>query len=589
MSKKILVFFVLISVTFFGINYFLFPARSTDDTTSLAPPKMQETSLHPDETLYVIENGYQQLVISSLNGAVAELNLRLQGPQAPLSIVRPVEIDRRLAKDYPQTDYFPARPYESKSGRFQTGVLGGYYPLLRRNVPPTSYGLTLQSLEGKETSTPYRLVRLENREIELEGTVDGIRVNKVYTLPDDACVAPYSFQLTLRSDAPIDEFGLSTGIIEAELVSGQPAPSLKYCITENGSRKKTKLLSLPKQMSTISGVRPVWIANTNSFFAILLNPTSPTGDYFTTSRIDGNEAVSRLTVIDSGENKYPPAQFPGYQATLPLGKKIKESTFRIFAGPLDSTVLKKNDQAYHADYSGLLEIHGWFAFISEPFARFLFFLMKIFHSAVHSWGISIILLTVTLRAMMYPLNAWSIRSMIKMQRLAPKLTALQERNKHDPKRAQMEMMQLYKEHGVNPLSGCFPLLIQMPFLIGMFDLLKTAFELRGVSFIPGWITNLTSPDVIFSWGTPIWFLGSSFHLLPLLLGATMFWQQRMSSTLPKKGAPLTDQQRQQKIMGNLMVIVFTVLFYNFPSGLNLYWLSSMLLAILQQWWMTRKG
>jgi YidC/Oxa1 family membrane protein insertase len=232
--------------------------------------------------------------------------------------------------------------------------------------------------------------------------------------------------------------------------------------------------------------------------------------------------------------------------------------------------------------------HGWLSFISEPFAKFLFFLMKIFYATVHSWGFSIILLTIALRAMMYPLNAWSIKSTMKMQKLSPKLAQLQARHKKDPKKAQVEMMALYKSHGVNPLGGCFPLLIQMPFLIGMFDLLKSTFELRGVPFIHGWINNLTAPDIVFSWSTPIWFIGNSFHLLPILLGVVMFWQQRMSSVVPKDPKSMTDQQKQQRMMGNIMVIVFTVLFYHFPSGLNIYWLSSMLLAILQQWWMTKK-
>jgi YidC/Oxa1 family membrane protein insertase len=128
----------------------------------------------------------------------------------------------------------------------------------------------------------------------------------------------------------------------------------------------------------------------------------------------------------------------------------------------------------------------------------------------------------------------------------------------------------------------------MPFLIGMFDLLKSTFELRGASFIPGWIDNLAAPDVVFTWHTPIWFFGSSFHLLPILLGAAMFFQQRMSATASKDPSKMTDQQKQQRFMGNIMTVVFTVLFYNFPSGLNIYWLSSMLLGILQQWWMTKR-
>ena len=122
----------------------------------------------------------------------------------------------------------------------------------------------------------------------------------------------------------------------------------------------------------------------------------------------------------------------------------------------------------------------------------------------------------------------------------------------------------------------------------MFDLLKSTFELRGASFIPGWIDNLTAPDVLFSWNFPIIFFGTDFHLLPFLLGAVMRAQQRFSASIPKDKRLMTDQQKQQKMMGNIMTIVFTVMFYHFPSGLNIYWLSSMALGILQQWLMSKR-
>jgi YidC/Oxa1 family membrane protein insertase len=128
----------------------------------------------------------------------------------------------------------------------------------------------------------------------------------------------------------------------------------------------------------------------------------------------------------------------------------------------------------------------------------------------------------------------------------------------------------------------------MPFLIGMFDLLKSAFELRGAVFIPGWINDLSAPDILFSWSYPIPFIGTEFHLLPILLGLVMFLQQILMSPLPKDQSLWTEQQRQQRTMGTVMTGVFTLMFYHFPSGLNIYWLSSMLLGIVQQWWTTKR-
>ena len=214
--------------------------------------------------------------------------------------------------------------------------------------------------------------------------------------------------------------------------------------------------------------------------------------------------------------------------------------------------------------------------------------MNLFHSITGSWGISIILLTVVLRIMMYPLNAWSIKSTAKMQEISPKLEKLKEKYKKDPKKGQAEMMAFYKENKINPLGGCLPLIIQMPFLFGMFDLLKSTFSLRGAPFIPGWINNLTAPDVLFSWSYPVPFIGTSFHLLPVLLGVVMFFQQKFANAQVKTKGPLTDQQKQQQKMGMIMTVGMTFLFYKFPSGLNIYWLSSMSLQILQQWIMNNK-
>jgi YidC/Oxa1 family membrane protein insertase len=128
----------------------------------------------------------------------------------------------------------------------------------------------------------------------------------------------------------------------------------------------------------------------------------------------------------------------------------------------------------------------------------------------------------------------------------------------------------------------------MPFLIGMFYLLKSSFPLRGAVFIPGWIDDLATPDVLFTWGPRLWFIGNEFHLLPILMGLSMYLQQRLTSKLPKDPSQMDEAQKQQKMMGNMMSILFVVMFYNFPSGLNIYFMFSTLLGIAQQYWMTKK-
>jgi YidC/Oxa1 family membrane protein insertase len=128
----------------------------------------------------------------------------------------------------------------------------------------------------------------------------------------------------------------------------------------------------------------------------------------------------------------------------------------------------------------------------------------------------------------------------------------------------------------------------MPFLIGMFYMLKSSFPLRGAPFIPGWIDDLAAPDVVFSWGQHFWLIGNEFHLLPILTGLVMFLQGKMTQKVPKDPSKLTDAEKQQKLMGTMMAVLFTVMFYNFPSGLNIYFMFSTILGILQQQFLMKK-
>ncbi len=590
MDRRTIIFVVLMTATFYAVNHFLFPSKPAPASptpvvqTTEAPVRAAAKKVS-NEIRYVIQNKYQQIVVSNMNGAIAEINLPLKSKEHPDSVVKKIRVDAIIQKEYPQNDYFPAGPYQTYEGSFDEGTVDTFYPLLRRNVAPQYYAMATLTNDPESANTVFQLKKLEKNLIQMEGSVDGVRLTKTYTLTEED--APYSFDMQIDVDGSARDLALTTGVPEVEIVSGSSTQSLKYRMTKN-QKGAVEQLSLPKAATTVSSIVPDWIANSNGFFAVIIDPQTEMSSGFTAYKIPGQDVPTRLAVIDAPSDLYPPAKYPGYDMRIPFKSGSGTYNFKVFAGPLAKNILEKNDAVYHGDYVAVQSFHGWFAFISEPFAKFLFFLMKIFYAVVHSWGFAIILLTIALRLMLYPLNAWSIKSTVKMQKLAPKMAALQERYKKDPKKAQMEVMGLYKEHGVNPLGGCFPLLIQMPFLIGMFDLLKSTFELRGASFIPGWIDNLAAPDVVFSWHTPIWFFGASFHLLPILLGAAMYFQQRMSATAPKDPSKMTDQQKQQRFMGNIMTIVFTVMFYNFPSGLNIYWLSSMLLGILQQWWMTKK-
>ncbi|MBR3709071.1 MAG: YidC/Oxa1 family insertase periplasmic-domain containing protein, partial [Lentisphaeria bacterium] len=204
---------------------------------------------------------------------------------------------------------------------------------------------------------------------------------------------------------------------------------------------------------------------------------------------------------------------------------------------------------------------SWFEFIARPIARFLVWLGKL----IGSYGIAIILLTLLVRALLWPLVQKSNNSMRKMQKVQPKMKELREKYKDDPQELNMRMMELYRTEGVNPLGGCLPMLLQIPIFFAMYSVFDSAVELRHVSFL--WAKDLAQPDGI---GPEIF--GLQLHPLILMMTALMILQQKMT---PSQMEPM-----QQKIM-MAMPIVMLVMLYNLPSGLTLYWTVSQAVSIIQ--------
>lgn len=595
-----------VTAAFFGVQIFFnrgekAPVAIQEVASQAKPFVTQSIASYPSgsvekETLYVLENGYQQLVFSTRGGSLSEINLPLIGTN-PKSLVKEIDFDREILRTSPQNARFPLHAYKTADGDHLEGALGGYYPLLRRGIngnslPAEYYALNIVGNDPSIANANYRVTRFEPDLIEFQGSIGQTQITKTYSIPKEH-TGPYCFNLDIQINGDARDLWLTSGVPDVEIVSNSYSPLLRIQITKNKALD-VETIDLPKKGPVQSAnISPNWISNCNGFLGIIMDPLNPTGPGYKAAQIDGSLIPTRLTLIDPGYALYPAANYPGYATYLPL--QSGSTTLRIIAGPYDTSLLKELDalygeplKNYNPDYVSALSIQGWFSFISQPFSKFLFWLMQIFYTISRSWAASIILLTIALRAMMYPLNNWSIRSSIKMQEIAPKVKAVQEKHKKDPRKAQMEVMNLYRESGINPLTGCFPVLLQMPFLIGMFYLLKSSFPLRGAMFIPGWIDDLSAPDTLFSWGQPLWFIGNEFHLLPILMGVTMYLQQRLTAKTPKDPSKLSDSQKQQKMMGNMMAVLFTVMFYNFPSGLNIYFMLSTLLGIAQQMWMTKR-
>lgn len=229
-------------------------------------------------------------------------------------------------------------------------------------------------------------------------------------------------------------------------------------------------------------------------------------------------------------------------------------TSKLYIGPEVASDLKAI-----APYLDMTIDYGWLWFLSS----LLFSVMKFIYSFVGNWGWSIVLVTVLIKLVFYRLSATSYKSMAGMRKLQPKLQALRERYGDDKAKMSQATMELYRQEKLNPLGGCLPILIQIPVFIALYWVLLESVELRQASFL--WLKDLTAPD--------------PYHILPIIMGGTMLIQQKLN--------PAPPDPTQAKIMMFLPVL-FTALFWNFPSGLVLYWTVNNALSILQQWYITNK-
>lgn len=243
---------------------------------------------------------------------------------------------------------------------------------------------------------------------------------------------------------------------------------------------------------------------------------------------------------------------------------------RLFSGP-------QSKQDLEAAATGLefTVDYGWLTMIAKP----LFWVLSKIYALVHNWGIAIILLTLMLKAAFYPLSAKSYRSMAQMRELAPRLEAMKQKFGDDRQKMQVAMMELYKTEKINPMNGCFPILIQIPVFISLYWMLLGSVELRHAPFF-GWITDLSAPDTLFGTipssipllgGTPI-------GLLPIIMGLSMIVQTKLN---PKPTDPI-----QAKVM-TFMPIIFSIFFFFFPAGLVLYWVVNNIISIWQQWYINK--
>lgn len=287
--------------------------------------------------------------------------------------------------------------------------------------------------------------------------------------------------------------------------------------------------------------------------------------YFMCGILPGNEGSTTVTMQQA--DKLVTMQVGGALDVLQPGQE-KVYTYRAYFGPKKLSLLAKT--GYNLDKAVNF---GWFDVMAKP----TLMLLNFFHTYFKNYGIAIILVTVAFKLAFWPIAQKGLKSMKNMQKLQPKMVKLKEKYKDDPATMNKEVMNLYKTYKVNPLGGCLPMVLQIPVFFALYKVLLMSIELRHAPFML-WITDLSAPDRLMI-GIDIPYLGG-IPVLTLLMGASMFLQQKMT--------PTTADPTQAKIM-MFLPIMFTFMFLNFASGLVLYWFINNLLAILQQYLINRQA
>ncbi|HKQ28008.1 MAG TPA: membrane protein insertase YidC [Burkholderiales bacterium] len=376
---------------------------------------------------------------------------------------------------------------------------------------------------------------------------DGLEVRKTYTLKRDSYVIDVALELRNTSAAPAATYAYFQ--LTHDGTPDSPTNSVAATFgaqsfigfgvySEEKKYQKVHLSDLDKGKSDhVQQANDGWLAFVQHYFVSAWLPAQGVQrDYVTEKRQDGTY---------SGRVMIPANVAPGATAVV---------SAPLYAGPQEQRRLRAA-----APGLDLVVDYGFLAIIAWP----LFWLLEKYHLFTGNWGVAIILLTVTIKVIFFPLSAASYKSMAKMKLVTPRLTKLREQYGQDRQKMNQAMMELYKTEKINPLGGCFPILVQIPVFIALYWVLLAAIELRHAPFML-WIHDLSALD--------------PYYVLPILMTGTMVLQTRMN--------PVPPDPVQAQVM-KFMPFVFSIFFFFFPAGLVLYWLVNNVLSILQQWQIQR--
>jgi len=383
----------------------------------------------------------------------------------------------------------------------------------------------------------------------------------------------YMFELTITMDGGRSMSGFNFRGASYTLIFG-PQIGPRFVKLDQRSeyrnymtyRGKVKNEKVGEKEPLLISNQPSWAAITGKYFTLIAMPYTSQFDLaFSTSRAEsGIPNTSRLFITRPASG----------------GSRI-EDKYHFYLGPKNQenlNIYQRGDNGFKLRETGIIEVAATKGFLS-PVENVLKWFLILFHRMVPNYGIAIIFLTILVKIIMFPLTKKGSESTIRMQALAPKIKEIQAKFKDNPQKMNAEVAAFYKKEGYNPLSGCLPMLLQLPIFIAMYNLFNNHFDLRGAMFIPGWIPDLSVAEAIYNFPNDykLPLLGwTALRLLPFLYVGSQLLYGKVTQTPDQKG------NTQMKFMLYAMPVIFFFILYDMPSGLLLYWIMSNVLTMVQQ-------
>ena len=425
--------------------------------------------------------------------------------------------------------YTPAHKYFARSGLIS---------LNNNDLPNHTSAFKLVGSGKDGSGRPFAVFASERNGVKLEKTFIlnpgsyvvevGHRVTQTTNNPNPLVL----YTEIVRDASQEQKIGPFGGAFSASTFTGPAAytDKEKFNKLEFSAIDKNKI-TIPTQ---VAAGEPAWIAMVQHYFASAWIPGDKVARDIYAGRIDnGLYRIGMQTPL----------------GVIASGSTVVEKA-KLFVGPQEEKVLETIAPGFE-----LLKDYGYLTIIAKP----IFWLLEKIHGFVGNWGWSIILLTILIKLVFFPLSAASYKSMARMKEVQPRLVAMKEQYKGDPQKLNQAMMEMYRKEKINPLGGCLPVVIQIPVFISLYWVLLSSVEMRGAPWVL-WIHDLSVPD--------------PYYILPVIMAISMFVQTKLNPTPPD---PI-----QAKVM-MYMPIVFSVMFFFFPAGLVLYWVVNNLLSIAQQW------